>query len=126
MYADMLYVYGCSDASVTVAVENYCRRFPMPRILDRREFSKVFNTLPECATLSISHVSSEGARQQHVEEQQIILQMVERRPTKGSENFLHVSVFHEHVYGEHCMMTDCTHFTHSVCKIYTQGTVPCV
>jgi hypothetical protein len=40
------------------------------------------------------------------------------------EDFLHVSVFHEHVYGEHCMMTACIHFPHSVCKIYTQGTVP--
>ena len=35
------------------------------------------------------------------------------------EDFLHVSVFHEHVYGEHCMKTDCTHFTHSLCKIYS-------
>ena len=40
------------------------------------------------------------------------------------ENFQHVSVFHEHVYGEHCMKTACTHFTHSLCKIYTQGTLP--
>ena len=35
---------------------------------------------------------------------------------------LHVSVFHEHVYGEHCMKTACTHFTHTVCKVYNQGT----
>jgi hypothetical protein len=38
------------------------------------------------------------------------------------EDFLHVSVFHEHVYGQHCMMTACTHFTYNVCKIYAQGT----
>jgi len=42
------------------------------------------------------------------------------------EDFQHVSVFHEPVYGEHCMKTACIHFTHSLCKIYTQGTVPCV
>jgi hypothetical protein len=41
------------------------------------------------------------------------------------EDFLHILVFHEHVYGEHCM-TACTHLTHRVCKIYTQGTVPCI
>jgi hypothetical protein len=41
------------------------------------------------------------------------------------EDFLHVSVFHEHVYGEHCMTTVCTHFTYTECKIYTQGTVLC-
>ena len=93
----------------------------MRRIPVHGEFSMVFNTLRECGTLPSSHVSSERARQQHVEEQEIILQMVERRSTKGSENFLHVSVFHEHVYGENCMKTDSTHFIHSVCKIYTQG-----
>jgi hypothetical protein len=48
------------------------------------------------------------------------------RNGKAREDFLHISVFHEHVYVEHCMMTACTHFIHSVCKIYTQGTVPCV
>jgi len=44
----------------------------------------------------------------------------------AGEDFQHVSVFHEHVYGEHFMKTACTHFTHSLCKIYTQGTVPCI
>jgi hypothetical protein len=38
------------------------------------------------------------------------------------EGFLHVSVFHEQVCGEKCVMI-CTHFTHSVCKICAQGTV---
>ena len=42
------------------------------------------------------------------------------------DDFQHVSVIHEHVYGEHCMKTACTDFTHSLCKIYTQGTVLCV
>ena len=42
------------------------------------------------------------------------------------QDFQHVSVFHEHVYGEHCMKTACTHFTHSLCEVYTQGAVPCV
>jgi hypothetical protein len=42
------------------------------------------------------------------------------------ENFLHVFVFHDHVYGEHCMMAASTHFPHSVCKFCAQGTVPCV
>ena len=38
-------------------------------------------------------------------------------------DLLHVWVFHKHVYGLHCMKTDCTHFTHCMCKIYAQGTV---
>jgi hypothetical protein len=49
-FADMLYVYGFCDHSATAAVEKYHRQFPMRRILDRRVFPKVFNTLRECNT----------------------------------------------------------------------------
>ena len=66
---------------VTVAVGKYCRRFPMRRIPDRRVFYKVFSTLGECGTLPSSHVSSERARQQHVDEQENILEMVQRSHT---------------------------------------------
>ena len=37
-YADMMYVYGFCDGSATSAVEEYCRRFPMLRIPDRKVF----------------------------------------------------------------------------------------
>jgi len=37
-YADMMYVYDFCDSSVTAAVEEYRRRFPMRRIPDRRVF----------------------------------------------------------------------------------------
>jgi hypothetical protein len=42
------------------------------------------------------------------------------------KDFPHVSVFHEHGYGEHCVKTACTHFTHGIYKIYTRRTMPCV
>ena len=77
-YADMLYVYGFSDGSATADVEEYRRRFPRHRIPDRRVFSKVFDTLRECGTLPSAQVSSEQARQQYVEEQENILEMVQR------------------------------------------------
>ena len=67
-YADMPYVYGFCDGSATATVEEYRRRFPMRRIPDRRVFSKVFNTLRECGTLSSAHVSSENVRKQNMEE----------------------------------------------------------
>ena len=38
-------------------------------------FSKVFNTLRDCGTLPTAHVSSEQARQQHVNEQENTLEM---------------------------------------------------
>jgi hypothetical protein len=31
--------------------------------------------------------------------------------------FLHVLVFHEHVYGEHCVTIAFTHFTQGMCEI---------
>jgi len=44
----------------------------------------VFNTLRECGTLPSAHVSSEGARKQNMEEQENILDMVQRSPTTSS------------------------------------------
>jgi len=83
-YADMLYVYGFFDGSATDAVEEYCRRFHMSRIPDRRVFSKVFNTLRECGTIPSAHVSSERARKQNMEEQENILDMVQLCPTTST------------------------------------------
>jgi hypothetical protein len=54
-------------ASAIAAVEEYRRRFFTRRILDRKVFSKVFNTLRERGTIPSAHVSSERTRQ-HVEE----------------------------------------------------------
>jgi hypothetical protein len=64
----------------------------MSRISDRRVFSKGFNTVREGGTLASVHVSSEQVRQQHVEEQESILEMVQCSPTTTRENFLHVCV----------------------------------
>jgi hypothetical protein len=89
-------------------------------------FSKVFNALHECGILPSAHVSSEWACQQHVEEQETFLKWYSIALLLACKDFLHILVFHEHACGELCMMMACTHFTHSVCKIYTQGTVPCV
>jgi len=124
VYADMMYVYGFCDGSATAAVEEYRRRFPMDRILDHRVFHKVFNILRECSTLPSAHVLSERAHKQNMKEQENILDMGALLLSR--EDFQHVSVFHENMYGKHCMKMSCTHFTHSLCKIYTQGTVQCI
>jgi hypothetical protein len=80
-YAEKLYVDGFCDGSANVAVEEYRRRVPVRRIPDRRMFYKLFNTLRECGTLPCAYVSSERPRQQHVKEEENILDMVERSPT---------------------------------------------
>ena len=115
-YADMMYVYGFSDGSANAAVEEYRRRFHMRRIPGRRVFYKVFNTLRECGTLPSAHVSSEWARKQNINRKTFLI-CYSVALLLAREGFQHVSVFHEHVYGEHCMKTACTHFTHSLCKI---------
>ena len=56
----------------------------MRRIPDRGVFYEVFNTLRECGTLPSAHVSSERARKQNMEEQENILDMVQRSPTTGT------------------------------------------
>jgi len=83
-YAEKLYVGGFCDGSANVAVEEYRRRVPMRRIPDRRVFYKLFNTLRECGTLPNAHVSSERPRQQHVKEEENILEMVQRSPTSST------------------------------------------
>jgi len=80
-YAD---IYGFCDGSATAAVEEYRRELPMSKIPDRRVFYKVFNTLRECGTLPSAHVSSERARKQNMEEQENILDMVQRSSTTST------------------------------------------
>jgi hypothetical protein len=77
---NMLYVYGFCDGSATAAVEKYRRQFPMRRILDHRVSSKVFNILCERDTFPSAHTSSEQACQQHVEEEENILETVQCSP----------------------------------------------
>jgi hypothetical protein len=83
-YADMLYVYAFCDGSATAAVEEYWQRFSMHKIRAHRVFYKVFNTLCERGKLPSAHVSSEWARQQHVQQQDNILDLVQRSPTTST------------------------------------------
>jgi hypothetical protein len=64
----------------SAAVEEYFLWFPVRRIPDHRLFSKLFNTLLESGMLLSAHVTSERAYQQHVEEQENILDIVQHSP----------------------------------------------
>jgi hypothetical protein len=62
-------------------------------------FSKVFNTLRECGTLPSVHVSSERARQQHMKEEENILEMVKCSPTISTRRLsTHFGVSQTHVW----------------------------
>jgi hypothetical protein len=82
-YGDILYVHGFCVASATYALEENRGRFPVRIIPDRRVFSSVFSTSHERGTVPSAHVSPERACQ-HVEEQENILEMVERSPTTST------------------------------------------
>jgi hypothetical protein len=101
----MLYVYGFCYGSATAAVEEYSRRFPTHGIPDRRGVSKVLNQLREHDTLPvrmfhlIEHINNmQESRETFLKWYNIALLL-------ACEDPLHVSVFHEHMHGEHCMMT---------------------
>jgi hypothetical protein len=97
----------------------------MRRIPDLKVFSKVFHTLREVVRFPVFmfHLNEQVNMWRNVKTffkwYSVALQL-------AREHFLHVLVFHKPVHGEHFMITAYTHFTHSVCKAYAQGTVPCV
>ena len=119
----MMYVYGFWNGSATATVEEYRRRFPMDRILDCRVFYMVFNTLRKCSTLPSAHVSSERACKRNMDEQKNILVVVQRSPTIITRRLSAlIGVSWTHVW-QTMHEDDLFHFTHSLCKIYTQGSV---
>lgn len=120
-YAYMLYVYSFCDGSATAAVEVYCQLFPVFRIPDHRVF-------PRCSIHCVNVVRFPVLMfhlNEHINNmwrnRKIFLKWYSVTLLLACRDFLHVSVFREHVYGECCMMIACTHFTHSMCKMYTRG-----
>jgi hypothetical protein len=105
----MLYVYGFCDGGATAAVEEYRRQFPMRRIPDRWVFSKVFNTLLACFPLLMFYLNEHVNKMWRNRKSFLKWYGVVLLPVR--EDFLHVSVFHEHVYGEHCIKAACAKST---------------
>jgi len=79
-YADMAFVYGFCKGNALAACREYSLRFPNRRVPDSRVFASVYNKLRETSALPISHVSSECASEQNVDEVESIFQSVERSP----------------------------------------------
>ncbi|EFN78865.1 hypothetical protein EAI_03334, partial [Harpegnathos saltator] len=98
-YVDMVYVYGYCDGSAPAAVEEYHRRFPIRRIPGRRVFSNVFNSLRENGTLPSAHITSKRRVERNVEEEENVLQMVQRSPTTSTRKaFARTGVPRTHVW----------------------------
>jgi len=80
-YADMVFVYVFCDGNSLAACREYSLRFPNRRVSDSRVCACVYNKPRETGALPSSHISSERANEQNVDEVESILQLVERSPT---------------------------------------------
>jgi len=80
-YADMVFVYEFCNGNALAACREYSLWFPNLRVPDSRVFASVYNKLRETGALPSSHISSEPANEQNMDEVESILQLVERSPT---------------------------------------------
>ena len=94
----------------------YSLKFPNRRVPDSRAFAGVYNKQRETGALPSSHISSERANEQNVDEVESILQSVERSPTTSTQEYLHVSVFHIQEYGELYVSTACILYIYRWCN----------
>ena len=83
-YADMVFVYGFCNGNAAAAAREYGRRFPNRRLPDSKVFGRVFTRLRETGAVPSSHLASERANEQNVNEVEDILQSVERSPSTST------------------------------------------
>jgi hypothetical protein len=67
-YADIVFVYVFCNGNAFAACREYSLRFPNRRVSDSGVFSGVYNELRENGALPSSHISSERANEQNVNE----------------------------------------------------------
>jgi len=84
-YADMVFVYGFCNGNALAACREYSLRFPNRRVPGSRVFASVYNKLHETGALPSSHISSEHANEQNVDEVESFLQLVEHSPTTSTQ-----------------------------------------
>ena len=72
----MIYVYGFCDGNSVLAVAGYQQRFPNRRILTRRVFTRVYQTLRDTGTLPGVRIAAERGVNEGVDEDEGIVQMV--------------------------------------------------
>lgn len=79
-YADIIYVYGFCDGNARAAVREYERRFPNRRVPNHQTFTSVFQHVRDHGSFPNVSTRSDRPMQLNVNEQENILQMVERSP----------------------------------------------
>jgi len=95
----MVFVYGFCNGNALAACREYSLQFPNHRVPDSRVFASVYNKLHETGALPSSHISSERANEQNVDEVESILQSVEHSPTSNTQSVsTHIHVPHTRVW----------------------------
>jgi hypothetical protein len=85
--------YGFCNGNALAACEEYSLRFPSGTVPDSRVSASVYNKLCETGAIPSSHISSERANEQNVDEVEVILQPVERSPTTSTRRIsTHIGV----------------------------------
>jgi hypothetical protein len=98
-YVDMLYVYGLCDGSATAAVEEYRRWFHMRRIQDRSVFSKCSIHCVNVVGFPVLMFHLNAHFNNMWRERKTFLKWYRLGLLPAHDDFQHVSVFLEHVYG---------------------------
>ncbi|KAK4881346.1 hypothetical protein RN001_004665 [Aquatica leii] len=79
-YVDIIYIYGFCDGNARSAVREYERRFPNRRVPNHQTFSFVFQHVRTHGSFPSVSTRSDRPVQLNVNEQENILQMVNRSP----------------------------------------------
>ena len=98
-YADMVFVYRFCNGNALAKCIEYSLRFPNRRVPDSRVFPSVYSKLREIGALPSSHISSERANEQNVDEVESIFQSVERSPATSTRRIsTRIGVTHTRVW----------------------------
>jgi len=79
-YADMHFVYGFCNVNTTAAVKEYWQQYPCQRIPNRCVFTCVHQHLQERGSFPSVNHCAECQVQRNVEEDENIIDMVQRSP----------------------------------------------
>ena len=97
-----LFVYGFCNGNALAACTEYSLWFANRTVPDSRVFASVYNKLHESGAFPSSHISSERANKQNVDEVESILQSVERSPTSTRRTSTRIGVPHTRVWRTLC------------------------
>ncbi|KAJ4430142.1 hypothetical protein ANN_22352 [Periplaneta americana] len=84
-YADLVFIYGVCEGNATAAAAEYHRHYPNRWILNLKTTSGTFNTIRQTGSLPSIRIHYERRQQNHVAEEENILNAVQRSPRTSTK-----------------------------------------